>query len=84
MDARLEAGFDLLDFDHHALDAGLNALTVAANDVLRTLGTDARALEPSARLKRKLDAFGRFLDRHLTDEEELVVPVILEHRGAGL
>jgi iron-sulfur cluster repair protein YtfE (RIC family) len=83
-DARLAAGFDLLDADHHALDGGLHALADATNGVLRGLDADARAIDPAARLKAELDRFALFLDRHLTDEEELVVPVILEYRGAGL
>lgn len=83
-DPRLVAGFDLLDADHHALDGGIQALAASMNGVLRGLADDTRALEPAAALKAELDAFARALDRHLTDEEDLVVPVILEHRGAGL
>lgn len=83
-DARLDAGFDLLDADHHALDGHLHSLAEAANAVLRGLAGDAGALGPAAGLRREIEGFGRFLDRHLTDEEELVVPVILEYRGAGV
>jgi hypothetical protein len=35
------------------------------------------------RLHGELARFQTFLDRHLTDEEEIVVPVVLHH-GAGL
>ena len=35
-------------------------------------------------LAEDLDAFAGLLERHLTDEEDLVVPVLLRHKGAGL
>lgn len=79
-ETRLAHGFDLLDADHHALDSQLAALTDAANTHLRALqdrNADTKA-SAGAMLKR-LDGFERFLDRHLVDEEELVVPVILHH-----
>lgn len=76
---RLAHGFELLDADHHALDAELHALTEAANAHLRQLshGGDMRA--SAGDMLKHLDGFERFLDRHLQDEEELVVPVILHH-----
>ncbi len=84
LDARLAAGFDLLDADHHALDAAIHDLAGAANAVLAGIqGGDAATAEAGALLGR-LSAFGRLLDRHLVDEEELVVPVILDHPEAGL
>ena len=77
---RLAHGFDLLDADHHALDGELAGLTDAANTHLRALqdrNADTKA-SAGAMLKR-LDGFQTFLNRHLVDEEELVVPVILHH-----
>ena len=62
----------------------MKALAEAANATLRGLETDAADIDPAGRLRGELDRFARFLDRHLTDEEELVVPVILDSRGAGL
>lgn len=76
---RLERGFALLDADHHTLDAELQALTGAFNDTLRPLSTGAPARDQAAQLEERLTAFGGFLDRHLSDEEDLVVPVILHH-----
>lgn len=83
-DARLEAGFDLLDADHHDLDRGLHRLAEQTNAVLRGLGGPGAGRDAAGHLGAALDRFGVFLDRHLTDEEELVIPVILEYRGAGL
>lgn len=76
---RLERGFALLDADHHALDGHLNDLANGFNATLRALQTGAPGLNEAGALEQQLAGFGRFLDRHLTDEEELVVPVILHH-----
>jgi len=85
LDARLGAGFELLDSDHQAMDAGLRRLAEAANAVLTQLRAAGAPVQGGAEaLRKELLGFGRLLDRHLTDEEELVVPVILEHKGAGL
>jgi hypothetical protein len=83
-DARLEAGFDLLDRDHHDLDGGLHRLADRANAVLRGLGEPGAGRDAAGALLGELERFAVFLDRHLTDEEDLIVPVILEYRGAGL
>jgi hemerythrin-like domain-containing protein len=76
LEPRLEQGFALLDTDHHALDPLLHALADRTNAVLRTAPQSGREM---GRLHDDLAAFSTFLDRHLTDEEEIVVPVILEH-----
>lgn len=77
---RLARGFVLLDSDHQALDAELSALTDAANAHLRALAAPGSASRDTAgAVLARLDGFARFLDRHLTDEEDLVVPVILHH-----
>ena len=71
LEARLETGFTLLDADHHTLDASLNELADAANATL--------AGREAGRLRDDLLRFEGFLDRHLVDEEELIVPIILKH-----
>jgi iron-sulfur cluster repair protein YtfE (RIC family) len=80
LEPRLERGFALLDSDHHALDPLLHALAEQTNAVLHAL---PKADLEMGRLHADLGKFSSFLDRHLTDEEEIVVPVILEH-GARL
>ena len=78
LDRRLDRGFALLDADHHALDGHLNDLADGTNAMLRGLsGPDPKAGAGS--LDARLSAFGVFLNRHLTDEEDLVVPVILTY-----
>jgi hemerythrin-like domain-containing protein len=80
-DPRIAAGFELLDKDHHALDAHLNAFVQHANGVLQPSNDIAGALERFIDNAHKLD---RLLNRHLTDEEEVVVPVILKYGTGGL
>ncbi|MEN0001489.1 MAG: hemerythrin domain-containing protein [Pseudomonadota bacterium] len=80
-DARIKAGFDLLDSDHHALDGHLNKFVERANAVLQP------SIDPQTALGRFLDnvqRLERLLDRHLVDEEEVVVPVILKYGVDGL
>ena len=84
LDVRLVAGFDLLDADHHALDGAIERMAEATNAVLTAIVGAAPADGAAAGLDRCLAEFGRLIDRHLVDEEELVVPVILDHPEAGI
>jgi hemerythrin-like domain-containing protein len=76
LDARIAHGFDLLDADHHALDARMQAFADTANAVLK-------GGEPGP-LQDAILSFERLMDRHLTDEEELVVPLLLKHGPQGV
>lgn len=78
-DARLGRGFALLDRDHQAIDPLLQNLVERINAVLRGLEAAGSERTSTEALRADLTGFGRLLDRHLTDEEELVVPVILEY-----
>jgi hypothetical protein len=82
-DVRLEQGFAILDADHKALDLHLDCFVGDANGALRAL--DEEALRAGAgRFHQRLLRLEGFLDRHLTDEEELIVPVILRDGEAAL
>jgi Hemerythrin HHE cation binding domain. len=83
-EARVAAGFDILDRDHHAIDAHLNGFVEAANGTLKQIETPARMREDAGALHGHLTRLEGFLERHLTDEEELVVPVILKYGAAAL
>jgi iron-sulfur cluster repair protein YtfE (RIC family) len=83
-DARLKAAFELLDSDHHALDAHLHALANDTNAVLQKLQQREKAEKEADTYRKTLRRFETFLNRHLCDEEEIVVPVILEHGSRGL
>ena len=84
LDSRLEKGFDLLDSDHHALDSMIEAFTKDANKMLNAVsgGSDWRG--PADVFRKGLIGFERDLDRHLVDEEDLIVPVLLKYAPADL
>ncbi|MFC7705271.1 hemerythrin domain-containing protein [Plastorhodobacter daqingensis] len=77
-DQRLDRGFELLDADHHALDAHLHGLAEGTNQMLRAIEAGA-GRDEVGRMHEQLAGFGRFIDRHLIDEEELVIPTILHY-----
>jgi hemerythrin-like domain-containing protein len=79
-DSRLTRGFDILDKDHHALDGLLQDFVSAANEALTAQG----ATDPTARFHGNLTRLDRLICRHLDDEEDLIVPVILKYGTAGL
>ncbi len=80
MEPRIARGFDLLDGDHHDLQDLINRFAAGANDVLRAAENDAKSREMAAAFHKQLVPFAKMLDRHLTDEEDLVLPVVLKHR----
>jgi iron-sulfur cluster repair protein YtfE (RIC family) len=76
---RLARGFDVLEGDHHAIHADMAATADTANALLRALSGD------SDTLTRCGDAYAQAsgtlikgLIRHLDDEEDLIVPLILD------
>ncbi len=78
-ESRLVRGFDLLDADHHVIHEALEAHAHSANAFLSLLGEGRDAA------RRAADAHGdhserliTMLTRHLADEEDLIVPVILD------
>ncbi|MDQ2088311.1 hemerythrin domain-containing protein [Marimonas arenosa] len=77
LDFRLVRAFDMLDADHHALDGHIHALAGATNTVLADLRA-GKAGETGPLLEAQQE-FDRFLDRHLADEEEVIVPVLLKY-----
>jgi hemerythrin-like domain-containing protein len=79
VEPRLAAGFELLERDHDALHTALGGIVQVANRVLAHDGADPSNFR--AELARFHDAqveLGRTLLRHLDDEEDLVVPLLLE------
>jgi hypothetical protein len=84
-DERLKRGFDVLENDHHAIHADMECTAATANALLRALSGGAD------RLRRCGDdyaaASGALLEglvRQLDDEEDLIVPLILDRGEAAL
>ena len=84
---RLKRGFEILDNDHHLIHETLEQNAKAASAFVQSLKQkgDARrfAAEAYADQNERLVAM---LARHLDDEEDLIIPLILDHgdRKLGL
>ncbi len=79
LEPRIARGFDMLDADHHALHELIDRFAQGANAVLGA-EDDTRHRAAVTRFAADLSAFDGLLARHLTDEEDLVLPVVLKHR----
>jgi hemerythrin-like domain-containing protein len=79
LEPRIARGFEVLDRDHHDLHALIDRFAKGANSALGK-SDDAARREAAARFLTDLRDFERMLARHLTDEEDLVLPVVLKHR----
>lgn len=79
LEPRIARGFAMLDRDHHDLHALIDRFADGAN---RVLGAQSDAIRRNAAggFRADLAAFETILIRHLTDEEDLVLPVVLKHR----
>ena len=83
---RLAPGFDLLARDHQRLAQESAVALAALNDLIVAAEPRASpdAAAPRLAAERYVSASARILDRlarHLDDEEDLVVPLLLERRG---
>ncbi len=84
-ETRLVRGFEVLEADHGAIDAAIRELAGASDALLRALHQPAADLAgASAGLGGLLPRFQGKLERHLDDEEDLIMPLILERSEAGL
>ncbi len=79
VETRLKHGFDILDSDHHLIHDALEMNAQTANAFLQALTGDKDAQRYAA------DAYAdqnsrlvAMLARHLDDEEDLIIPLILE------
>jgi hemerythrin-like domain-containing protein len=79
LEPRIARGFDLLDADHHALHELIGNFASSANAILGAQN-DSIQRENAAQFAQHLQRFDRLLGQHLSDEEDLVLPVVLKHR----
>jgi iron-sulfur cluster repair protein YtfE (RIC family) len=84
-ESRLKRGFDILDADHHIIHEALARNAEAANAFLRAL------TENEDRQRFAADAYAdenarlvAMLTRHLADEEDLIIPLMLDRGDSGL
>ena len=80
---RLARGFEVLESDHETIHAAMHAAFESANALLQTADGDRDAVMRAAE-RHTVDSerlLARLI-RHLDDEEDLIVPLILD-RGEG-
>ena len=83
-DPRFDAGLAILENDHQSLDEVLDAFTRSGNRVIKLVHLDeTQAKTEAGTLHGLSETIEAFLARHLSDEEELAVPIILHHRLRG-
>jgi hypothetical protein len=80
---KLQKGFDILDNDHGVIHGAIYSLGTASRELIAALsgqvsGRDGDALRAAERLAGEIVGFDRTLLRHLEDEEDLIIPLILE------
>lgn len=84
LEPQIAAGIDLLDRDHDAVHAHLEALLNAGRAFHMAVSAGAPdAASPAHRLADALDAALPELARHLDDEEDIVIPLIAL-KGEGI
>jgi hypothetical protein len=77
VEPRIGAGLDLLDRDHDAVHAHLEALAAGGNALHAAVRSAApEAGDAAHRLSDAIDAAAPPLLRHLDDEEDIVIPLI--------
>lgn len=84
MDNKAEIAFDLLENDHEYLDGALKDFTDRTNAALKVLEKPKTIQTEIGALHEIVENFGGFLDRHLVDEEDIIVPLLLKHGEQAL
>ena len=83
-DPRFDVGLEILEKDHESLNVVLDDFTEVANRTIKLVQLDEKqARDEAGRLHEQAEIIEAFLGRHLSDEEELAVPIILHHRLRG-
>lgn len=83
-DPRFKVGLDILEKDHDVLHRVLDNFTDAANRFIRLVDQgNVQARAKAGELHTLATSIEALLQRHLGDEEELAVPIILHHRLRG-
>ena len=83
-DARLARGFDVLESDHHAIHGDMARVVETANALLRTLSVGGETRSRADDYATASGALLAGLIRHLDDEEDLIVPLILDRGEQAL
>lgn len=83
-ESRLITGLDMLETDHEELDGTLDDFKRVSNRVVQLAQLSPPDMyDETGTVLRHAEDIGAILNRHLTDEEDLVVPIILHHKLRG-
>ena len=84
-ESRLKRGFDILDADHHRIHEALERNAETANAFMRSLEESADSQRFAAdRYADENERLVSLLTRHLEDEEDIIVPLILDRGDQAL
>lgn len=84
-ESRLKRGFDILDADHHLIHDALERNAETANAFIRALQENADKQRFTADAYADENArLVAMLTRHLDDEEDLIIPLILDRGDRAL
>jgi len=83
-EARLAHGFDVLESDHKVIHEQIVATVESANTFLKTAVNDDALRGAGDRYAAASDDLLRLLTQHLGDEEDLIIPLILDRGEASL
>lgn len=83
-DPRFDRGLEILEQDHIDMDRILDQFSHHANRTIKLITLDpSQALREADYVHQSAAKIEGFLNRHLSDEEELAVPIILHYRLRG-
>ncbi|MBO6920079.1 MAG: hemerythrin domain-containing protein [Rhizobiaceae bacterium] len=87
-DSRFDRGLEILEQDHVVLDDVLNNFTDDAHELLQIVqqqnsGYRDKLQDIAGKLLYWSNNIEMLLDRHLADEEDLIVPIVIHHKIRG-
>jgi len=81
LEPKLAPGIDVLAKDHARLQRHVDDALAALSELLAAAASDAKGTpQVTDRYAARTDELCRALTRHLDDEEDLIIPLLLERR----
>ena len=84
LDARAREGFEILESDHVMVDRLLADFSLQTHTLLYDCGQREEFENHSVLLLQAIQKLKAYLHRHLDDEENIVVPVLLKYAPDGI
>ena len=83
LDKRVSGAFDMLETDHHHLDGALGDFQIATRSAIAASRREDRFVAAD-RLLSQIRRMDKMLTCHLSDEEDIVVPLMLKYGEAAV